>query len=81
MFVVCLWFYWCVIKLGEKDLLLFVIIIIDLLLEIFEVGYDCCLVLIRYEDLDVWLNLDVNCFDVMDEIFKRNVMLYFEYCV
>lgn len=72
-----MWLYWCVMKLGEKDFLLFVIIMIDLLLEILEVGYNCCLVLIKFEDLDVWFKFDLKNLEVMDYILMDNGMFYF----
>lgn len=79
LFVVCVWLYWCVIKFGEMDLLLFVIIIDDLLLEIVEVGYDCCLVLIKLENFDVWLNLELCDFDVVDVILDDKLWIFYVY--
>lgn len=77
MLVVCLWLYWQ--KVGEFDLLFFVVIMDELLFEVVVVGYDCCIILIKLEYVDVWLNFDFLNFKVFYDIFDDWVLVYYEY--
>jgi putative SOS response-associated peptidase YedK len=69
MLVACLWSHWSVP--GEKDLLSFAAITDEPPPEVRAAGHDRCIVPIRPEHVDAWLNPDpenlAQCFAILDD--------------
>lgn len=69
MLVACLWSRWT--KAGEPDLLSFAAITDDPPEEVAAAGHDRCIIPIRPENVDAWLNPDPNhlkaLYDILDD--------------
>jgi len=55
MLIACLWSHW---KLGEEELLSFAAITDEPPAEVAAAGHDRCIIPIRAENVDAWLNPD-----------------------
>lgn len=77
MLVACLWSRWS--GPGQPDLLSFAAITDDPPPEISEVGHDRCIIPIRPENLDAWLNPDPKKLAAMYEILDDRERPYYEH--
>ncbi len=75
LLVACLWSRWT--KPGEKDLLSFAIITEDPPPEILEVGHDRCLIPIKPENIDAWLDPDPTNLEASDAILSDKLPVYY----
>jgi putative SOS response-associated peptidase YedK len=77
MLVACLWSRWT--KDGEPDLLSFAAITDEPPPEIAEAGHDRCIIAIKAEHVDAWLNPDPKNLDAMYAIFDDREPAYYEH--
>ena len=79
MLVACLWSRWTAPGPGEPDLLSFAAITDDPPAEVLAAGHDRCIVPIRPEHIDAWLNPDPKNFAALDAIFDDCARPYYEH--
>ena len=77
MLVACLWSRWT--APGEPDLLSFAAITDDPPAEVAAAGHDRCIIPIKPEYIDVWLNPDPNDLDALDDILDDRERPYYEH--
>ena len=77
MYVACLWSYWH--KEGEDELLSFAAITDEPPAEIAAAGHDRCIINIKPEHVDAWLNPDPANLKSLYEIFDDHAEPYYEH--
>ncbi len=77
MLVPCIWSRWS--APGQKDLLSFAAITDEPPAEVAAAGHDRCLVPIKPENADVWLNPEGHSLDALDEILEDKEHPYYEH--
>ncbi|WP_027212258.1 SOS response-associated peptidase family protein [Burkholderia sp. WSM2232] len=77
MLVACLWSHWS--APGEPDLLSFAVITDDPPPEVAAAGHDRCLVPIKRENLDAWLNPDSSNLAALHAILEDRDRPYYEH--
>jgi putative SOS response-associated peptidase YedK len=75
--VACLWSPWT--KEGEQDLLSFAAITDEPPPEVAAAGHDRCIIPIRPEHVDAWLNPDPKNLDALYAIFDDREPAYYEH--
>ncbi|MBW9104839.1 SOS response-associated peptidase family protein [Paraburkholderia phenoliruptrix] len=77
MLVACLWSHWS--APGEPDLLSFAVITDEPPPEVAAAGHDRCLVPIKHENLDAWLNPDSSNLAALHAILEDRDRPYYEH--
>ncbi|RNM03244.1 SOS response-associated peptidase family protein [Ralstonia pseudosolanacearum] len=77
MLVPCIWSRWS--APGQKDLLSFAAITDEPPPEVAATGHDRCLVQIKHENVDAWLNPAGRSLDVLDAILEDKEHPYYEH--
>jgi putative SOS response-associated peptidase YedK len=77
MLVACLWSKWS--APGEPDLYSFAAITDEPPAEVAAAGHDRCIVPIKPENVDAWLNPDARNLDVQEAILEDRDRPYYEY--
>lgn len=77
MLVACLWSHWS--APGELDLLSFAVITDEPPPEVAAAGHDRCLVPIKHENLDAWLNPDSSNLAALHAILEDRDRPYYEH--
>jgi putative SOS response-associated peptidase YedK len=76
MYVACLWSHWTE---GEESLDSFAAITDEPPPEVAAAGHDRCIIPIKEENIDAWLNPDLKNLDVMQAILEDRARPYYEY--
>ena len=77
MMVPCIWSKWS--APGQKDLLSFAAITDEPPAEVAAAGHDRCLVPIKPENVDTWLNPQGQSLDALDAILEDKEHPYYEH--
>nr|WP_315234296.1 SOS response-associated peptidase family protein [uncultured Albidiferax sp.] len=77
MLIACLWSKWS--APGEPDLLSFAAITDEPPEEVAAAGHDRCIIQIRPENVDAWLNPDPKNLAALDAILEDKARLYYEH--
>lgn len=77
MMVPCIWSRWS--APGQKDLMSFAAITDEPPPEVAAAGHDRCLVPIKSENVDAWLNPEGRSLDALDEILEDKEHPYYEH--
>jgi len=75
----CLWARWT--GQGEPDLLSFALITDEPPPEVLAAGHDRCVIPLRREDIDAWLDPDQHDLDVLDAILDSRVRPYYNHVI
>ena len=76
MFVACLWSHW---KDGDEELDSFAAITDEPPAEVLAAGHDRCIIPIKEENIDAWLNPDPKNLEAMQAILEDRARPYYEY--
>jgi putative SOS response-associated peptidase YedK len=76
MLVACLWAHW---KRGDQELLSFAAINDEPPAEVAAAGHDRCIIPIKPENVDVWLNPDPKNLDALHAILEDRARPYYEH--
>ena len=77
MYVACLWSQWS--KQGEADLLSFAAITDEPPTEVAAAGHDRCIINIKPEHIDAWLNPDPHNLHALHHIFDDRARPFYQY--
>lgn len=79
MYVACLWSHWT--APGKEDLYSFAFITDEPPAEVLAAGHDRCIIPIKHENVDAWLNPDPNDLDSLYDILEDRERPFFDHRV
>lgn len=77
MLVACLWSHW--LGAGDEDLLSFAAITDEPPPEVAAAGHDRCIIPIKPENIDAWLNPEASNLDALQAILQDRDQPYYEH--